>query len=350
MLPTHPMSKPQILVLTCALTGCGDDSATPADSSPSSPTTTTASGSAGSETSANTDSDPDSSGPGVDPGEIQEIQIEVDAFVFDARAAGPEDGQLVILLHGFPQTSYEWRHQLTALGQAGYRAVAPDQRGYSPGARPEDTADYAYALLIDDVLDIADELAADSFHLVGHDWGAAVAWGVAARSPERVTSLAAVSVPHIDAFNAQLTDMESCQYEASAYFEFFASTDSTAALLADDAAALRGIYEDIEPEAIEQYVGQLGTAPALDAALNWYRANVDGRLLHGDPIGPITVPTMFIWSDGDVAICREGADATADFVTGPYRFEVLEGIGHWVPELASETVSMWLLENVQSAQ
>lgn len=323
----------------------------PADSSPSSSATTTGSGSGSSETSATTGSDPDSSsGPGVDPGEIHEIQIEVDAFVFDARVAGPEDGELVLLLHGFPQTSYEWRHQLTALGQAGYRAVAPDQRGYSPGARPEDTADYAYPLLIGDVLGIADALAADTFHLVGHDWGSAVAWGVAAQFPERVTSLAAVSVPHVDAFNAQLNDMDSCQYEASAYFELFVSPDFAATLLADDAAGLRGIYEGIEPEAIEHYVGQLGTAPALDAALNWYRANVEGRLLGGDPIGPITVPTMFIWSDGDTAICREGADATADFVTGPYRFEVLEGINHWVPELASETVSMWLVENIENAQ
>ena len=107
-------------------------------------------------------------------GEVTLTQISVGDFTFDVRVAGPEDGEVVILLHGFPQTSYEWRHQLAALGEAGYRAVAPDQRGYSPGARPPNVEDYAATLLAEDVIGLADAIDADRFHIVGHDWGAAV--------------------------------------------------------------------------------------------------------------------------------------------------------------------------------
>jgi pimeloyl-ACP methyl ester carboxylesterase len=117
---------------------------------------------------------------------LNRIQIPVGEDVFDASVAGPEDGEVVLLLHGFPQTSWSWRHQLQALGDAGYRAVAPDQRGYSPGARPEEVERYAIPALVGDVIAIADELGAHRFHLVGHDWGAAVAWQVAGRHPDRL--------------------------------------------------------------------------------------------------------------------------------------------------------------------
>ena len=139
-------------------------------------------------------------------GEIHEIQIEASGFVFDARVAGPEDGEPVLLLHGFPSTSWEWKDQLRALGEAGYRAVAPNQRGYSPGARPEAVEAYAISNLIVDVLNIADALGFDRFHLVGHDWGAGVAWGLGVAAPDRLLTLNPISVPHPDAFQAELAD------------------------------------------------------------------------------------------------------------------------------------------------
>src|SRR5688572_5632939 len=117
------------------------------------------------------------------------IQLAVGDETFDARVAGPEDGDVVLHLHGFPQTSWSWRAQLDALGAAGYRAVAPDQRGYSAGARPADVERYAIPNLVADVLGIADALGAERFHLVGHDWGAAVAWQVAGRHQARLRSL-----------------------------------------------------------------------------------------------------------------------------------------------------------------
>ncbi len=248
---------------------------------------------------------------------ITMTQIAVGNFTFDVRTAGPEDGEVVILLHGFPQTSHEWRHQLRALGEAGFRAVAPDQRGYSAGARPSRVEDYALPLLVGDVIGLADAIGADRFHIVGHDWGAAVAWAVAIAARDRVITANPVSVPHPDAFARVLSDPDSCQVAASAYFDVFVQPDSEDAFLANDHALLRGIFAGIEAEAVEEYVRVLGSKPALGAALNWYRANVADRNLQGPPVGPVAVPTMFTWSDGDTALCIDGALLTEEYVEGP---------------------------------
>ena len=273
-------------------------------------------------------------------------QIDVGGFTFDVLTAGPDDGEVVILLHGFPQTSYEWRHQLRALGEAGFRAVAPDQRGYSPGARPARVEDYALPLLIADVIGLADTMGAERFHVVGHDWGAAVAWGVAISARDRVITANPVSVPHPDAFARVLGDPESCQVAASAYFDLFVQPDSEDAFLANDHALLRGIFAGIDTEAVDEYVRVLGSKPALAAALNWYRANVADRNLQGPAFGPVEVPTMFTWSDGDTALCIDGALLTEEYVAGPYRFEVLEGVSHWIPDLAPDTMSSLLVDHL----
>lgn len=278
---------------------------------------------------------------------ISEIQIPVGSEVFDARAAGPPGGELVLLLHGFPQTSWSWRHQLEALAAAGYYAVAPDQRGYSPDARPESEARYGTIHLANDVLATAYELGGHHFHLVGHDWGAAVAWQVAGRHAERVKTLTAVSVPHPLAFTSALRDEGGDQSSRSSYIDFFRSDGAAEALLADDAAMLRGLYEStgLPPEDVAPYLDVLTQPGAMQAALNWYRA-ADLTLVEG--LGPITMPTMHVWSTDDPALGRAGAEATADHVEGPYRFEVLEGVGHWIPELAAEQLNRLLLEHLSS--
>ena len=278
--------------------------------------------------------------------DITLTQIDVGDFTFDVRMAGPDDGEVVILLHGFPQTSYEWRHQLRELAAAGFRAVAPDQRGYSPGARPPDVDDYVLPLLIGDVLGLADAIGADRFHIVGHDWGAAVAWVVAVVAPERVITANPVSVPHPDAFAAVLNDPMSCQFAASAYFDLFVQPDSEDAFLAAGHAVLRGLFAGIDDEAVEEYVRVLGSKAALGAALNWYRANIGDRNLRGPAAGSVEVPTMFTWSDGDAALCIDGAVLTEQYVEAPYRFEVLEGVSHWIPDLAPEAMSSLLVDHV----
>ncbi len=283
-------------------------------------------------------------------GEISTVQIEANGFTFDTRVAGPERGEAVMLLHGFPQTSFEWRSQLAALGEAGFRAIAPNQRGYSPGARPPDVADYAVPLLVQDALAIADALGVDRFHVVGHDWGAAVAWGTAGLARDRVRTLTAISVPHPDAFKRVLSDMSSCQYQASFYFEIFSAPGAEDAMLANGAAQLRGLLTGVPAEAVEDYVTTLGTPAALGAALNWYRANIDGRVPNAPELGAISVPTLFVWSDADIALCRDGAELTGDYVDAPYRFEVLAGVSHWVPDVAPDALNELLVPHVQATR
>ncbi|HEV3352317.1 MAG TPA: alpha/beta hydrolase [Acidimicrobiales bacterium] len=279
--------------------------------------------------------------------EFERLEIPVGEFVFDARAAGPADGELVLLLHGFPQTAWEWRSQLTALGDAGYRAVAPDQRGYSSRARPEGVESYEVQHLVADVLAIADWLGGHQFHLVGHDWGAAVAWAVGGTHQERLRTLNIVSVPHPKAFANALANSQE-QRDGSSYIHLFREEGKAEEVLGgNDFAALRGMLSTAgSAEDVEQYMSVLGQPGALTAALNWYRAMQAG--LVGD-IGPITMPTMFVWSTNDIALGREGAEATGQYVDGPYRFEVLEGVTHWIPEQAPGDLNRLLLEHLKTS-
>jgi pimeloyl-ACP methyl ester carboxylesterase len=273
------------------------------------------------------------------------FELAVGGLVFDARAAGPADGELVLLLHGFPQTSLVWRQQLEALGDAGYRAVAPDQRGYSPGARPVDVGEYRAERLVGDVLGFAAALGAPTFHLVGHDWGGAVAWQVAGRHPERLRTLTSVSTPHPAAFRRSIEGGE--QRERSGYMLFFRTADAEPFFLDNDAAVLRSLYSAsaLPEDAAAEYMRVLTEPGALTGALNWYRAADIGLV---DGLGPITTPTLYVWSTNDPALGRDAAEATAGHVDGPYRFEVLDGVSHWIPEEAPDTLNALLLEHLAS--
>jgi pimeloyl-ACP methyl ester carboxylesterase len=274
------------------------------------------------------------------------LQIPTDAGNFDGLSTGPEDGRGVLLLHGFPEACVQWTEQLAALGGAGCHAVAVDQRGYSPGVRPEAVADYRLEELVGDVLAITERLHWQRFDLVGHDWGAAVAWATAAHCPERVRTLTAVSVPHLDAFRKALREDED-QRTRSAYMSVLRSSGAEHSLLADNAAKLRGVYESRVPaQHVTEYVQRLSEPGALAAALNWYRATP----FNGTEIGPISVPTLYVWSTEDVALGSTAALATADHVTGPYRFEMLEDVSHWIPEEAPSALNRLLLEHLLTHQ
>lgn len=277
------------------------------------------------------------------------LTIPVKDMTFTALAAGPEDGELVLLLHGFPESSYEWRHQLGALAAAGYRAVAPDQRGYSLGARPTDVDQYGVLLLAQDVIDIADALGAQRFHVVGHDWGGGVAWTLGRLVPDRVSSIAVVSTPHPDAFNQQLRDTGSCQYQASAYFDLFTGPDGVAYFMDDDRARLKSVYECLPPQDVAVYLDSIGNPDAMMAALDWYRANITDRVFNTPELGAIDVPTLYVWGDRDPVFCRDTAELTAKFVTGPYRFEIVPGVAHFLPECGAEQFNRLLLEHLRGA-
>jgi pimeloyl-ACP methyl ester carboxylesterase len=260
---------------------------------------------------------------------------------------GPADGRLVMLLHGFPQSAGEWRAQLGALGAAGFRGVAPSQRGYSPGARPETVDAYGIDHLGADVLALCDELGARQVDLVGHDWGAIVAWVVAARHPERLRTFTAVSVPHPEAFADAYESPASTQHEMSSYIDVFrADGDAGEQMLqGPDGDGIRRIFEaaGIGDEAAAEHAAVHGEPGALTAGLNWYRAT-HPTLMRDIPA--VEVPTLLVWSTLDPAISREAAEGCGRYVTGPFRYEVLEGVDHWVPELAADRLNQLLLEHL----
>lgn len=273
---------------------------------------------------------------------LENIQIPTAAGTFDALACGDAGGREVMLLHGFPQAGIEWEFQLNALGSGGCLAVAPDQRGYSPGVRPTRVTAYRTDELVQDVAAIADELGWDRFDLVGHDWGGHVGWAAAAAMPQRVRTLTAVSTPHPTAFARALAEDED-QAQRSGYFALLRRTRvAERELLADGGANIRRMFEwKVPEERIEDYLRRLSEPDALTAALNWYRA------MHlGGSIDPIVVPTMYVWSTEDSAIGSTAALASEHYVTGPYRFEMMEDISHWIPEQAPEALTRLIMEHL----
>jgi pimeloyl-ACP methyl ester carboxylesterase len=280
---------------------------------------------------------------------VDQDELAVGVHTFRARTAGPPDGPVVLLLHGFPQTSRCWTAELAALADRGYRAVAVDQRGYSPGARPDDSAAYAMPHLVDDVVGIVDALGGDPVHLVGHDFGGSVAWTVAGHHPDRVRTLTVASTPHprafVRAYQAGAGD-SSDQNRRSGYMRAFRETprgELEAQLLADGGAGLRLVFAGLPDAAIDAHVRDLSEPGALVAAIDWYRA-MSAKASAAVP--PCAVPTLYVWGDSDPAIGGDAAVATADHVTGPFRFEVLAGVGHWIPELAAERFTSLLLDHL----
>ena len=281
------------------------------------------------------------------PGELR--KVDVGDLTFDVRVDGPDDGRPVLLLHGFPETSLSWAAVVDRLASAGLRTYAPDQLGYSPGARPAEVDAYALTNLAQVTADLMTALEIPRADVVGHDWGANVAWALAAWHPDRVRSLTAVSVPHPSAYtDAWRSDPE--QAERSAYIRlFWQEGKAEEVLLADGARRLRRMLgaqteTGIPAEAVDEYVAVLSAPGALTAALNWYRA-----MSSATPVDPVGVPTTYVWSDGDVAIGRAAAEGCARYVTGDYRFVELPGITHWIPEQAPDQLAAAILDRVASS-
>ncbi|MEQ8857979.1 MAG: alpha/beta hydrolase [Pseudomonadales bacterium] len=281
------------------------------------------------------------------------MRIRVGELSFDAQSCGEPGAPLVLMLHGFPQTSHTWRHQLEPLAAAGYHAVAPNQRGYSADARPTNLDAYATERLVADALDMMESLGHQRAHIVGHDWGGQLSWLLAAHHPDRVESLTVLSRPHPQAFLAAMRD-DPAQSERSKHHRAFQDPDSARRLLENDAGRLRRSFTDQGVDRADQdaYLHALGEEAALDAAINWYRAPV--RAGSDQPLAPkntpsVSVPTLYVWGDADSTVGRAAAEGTAAFVTGPYRFEVLPGVGHFVTDQAGERVTELLLEHLRGA-
>ncbi|AII09731.1 alpha/beta fold hydrolase [Rhodococcus opacus] len=259
----------------------------------------------------------------------EHAHITLGDLTFDVTISGSADGAPVVLLHGFPESAASWEPVSALLNESGLRTYAPNQRGYSPGARPDGVDSYRIDHLVADVVGLLDALGLDSAHLVGHDWGAAVAWVVAARHPDRITSLTAVSVPHPGAFGWALRE-DADQKERSSYIRLLRMEGKAERVLLDDnARSLRAMFGDVvAPALVDRHVALLSEPGALTAALNWYRAMTSDFA----ETPAVTVPTTYVWSTGDQALGRAGAERCGEFVDAPYEFVVLDDATHWVPE------------------
>lgn len=288
-------------------------------------------------------------------------QFSNDGLTFDVTDTGPADRDTadrdtadrgtsnrgtVVLLHGFPQTSRSWRAVTPLLNEAGYRTVAPDQRGYSPGARPKGRFAYRMSLLVDDVAALIDAIGDGPVHVVGHDWGAAVAWNLAAARPQLVRTLTSVSVPHPGAFVKSM--LRSDQALKSWYMAAFQPPLLPEQLitrfpgLTDRALRATGMDDDQLAD-----VHALIAGGALSGGLNWYRAMMVGA--PEDFARRVAVPTTHVYGARDSALSRRGAELNTDFVIGDYRLEVLEDADHWIPEHNADQLAAIIGERAASA-
>ncbi|MEO8433597.1 MAG: alpha/beta hydrolase [Pyrinomonadaceae bacterium] len=273
---------------------------------------------------------------------------------------------LVILLHGFPEYWYSWRHQLMALGKS-FHVVAPDMRGYNLSDKPPQVEDYRIEVLVDDVVGLIDYFGASKAAVVGHDWGAGVAWAVAQRHPDRVSKLAVLQVPPAAAWRANITLGQLLRSWYMLFFQLpripewaigrnrFAALDKTF----KETVARKGSFTD---EDIARYKEALGQPGALSGAINYYRANVRQLIssrpssgsrepdsaLQGESLsrahGRVRVPTLFIYGEQDFAILPATVRNVEKYIDAPYREVRIAASGHWVQNEAAEEVNAALIE------
>jgi len=275
---------------------------------------------------------------------IETREIAVGAFTFTADLAGPADGVPVLLLHGFPETRHMWRHQVAALGAAGFRAVAPDQRGYARGARPKDVGDYATDRLVADATGIMAALGHERWHQVGHDWGGQLSWLIAAARPARLLSLSVLSRPHPAAFVRAMTE-DTAQTSRSRHHRAFREDDAVARMRAAELKPLREalVRQGVPPADVDVYCKQLIEPGAIEGAMNWYRATG----LSTTDVPQVTVRTLYVWGTDDATVGRRAAELTTEYVTAPYRFVEIEGAGHFSVDQFPERVTALLLDYIR---
>ena len=258
---------------------------------------------------------------------------------FRCRLSGPPGGEPVVLLHGFPESSAMWAPLMALLAAQGYRCLAPDLRGYSPGARPRAVGAYTMDQVASDVTALADVMGWRAFHLVGHDWGAGCGWTLVQLVPERLLSWTALSLPHMAAFGKALRTVPE-QKQKSWYMVFFQLP--VLPELALGAWALERVWRNAGPDEAADYRRLFKPYGARRAVLNWYRAARRRTVAYGD----VAVPTLFFWGNRDVAIARAGAEDTARYMKGEYRFLELDA-GHWLPREAFGHVAPAVLEHLR---
>jgi pimeloyl-ACP methyl ester carboxylesterase len=266
------------------------------------------------------------------------MRIELDDVTLEVDDIGT--GSPVMLLHGWPDTADLWRHQVPALVADHYRVIAPDLRGFGESSRPAEIQAYDMSHMVGDVIGVLDHLSIPRVHLVGHDWGAAISWMTAALVPDRVASLTALSVGHPIAFRTAGW----AQRAKSWYMLLFQFPGVAEQWLSAD--GFRNLREWSRHPDIQAVVERLADPETLVASLNLYRAVLPPTsLLQPLPeLPPVQAPAMGIWSSGDLALTEEAMTGSAAHVAGPWRYERLDGVGHWMQLEAPEAVNALLLD------
>jgi pimeloyl-ACP methyl ester carboxylesterase len=250
---------------------------------------------------------------------------------------GPDDGSAVLLLHGWPDSHTLWQHQIGPLTDAGFRTIAPDLRGFGASDKPKDVDAYQLKNVVVDAMAILDATGVDKARVVAHDWGAAAAWGLTAFLPDRVDRLVALSVGHPAAFGAAGFE----QRMRSWYMLLFQFEGIAEEWLRRNGSMMLGAHPD--QEGVRR---MLADDEALTAGLGWYRANAHPRTLVADhpEFPPITCPVLGVWSSNDVALTEAQMKHSGDYVQGPWRYERLDGPGHWMQAEAPDLVNPLLLD------
>ncbi len=268
------------------------------------------------------------------------MRVRSNSLTFEVRVDGT--GETVLLLHGFPDSGRLWRHQVPELVSAGYRCVAPDLRGFGESDRPDGVASYAMPEIIGDVLGILDSLDVERATIVGHDWGAAVGWALAAMVPARVRRLVALTVGHPSGFFADPLG----QRRRSWYMLLFQHVGLAEELLRRDGWRLFREIGRGEGD-VDAYLADLARPGALTAALNWYRANVPVEAfgaVNPMPLPPVACPVLGIWAARDHFLGEAQMLASAEHCRGTWRYERIEESGHWIPLEAPERLGRLLLD------
>jgi pimeloyl-ACP methyl ester carboxylesterase len=250
------------------------------------------------------------------------------------------EGRPVLLIHGFPDTGALWRYQVPVLADNGFKVIVPDLRGYGRSDKPEGVEPYSIPYIAGDILAILDDLGLERAHVVGHDWGSAIAWAVASLVPDRVDQLVALSVGHPLSFvNAGLEQREKSWYMLLFQFEGIAEEW----ISMNDWANFKNWAKHPDTEAV---IAELTRSGSLTPALNYYRANVPPQALINPPLElpPVQASTMGVWSTGDIALTEKQMTGSASQVAGDWRYERIEGPGHWMQLEAPEKVNELLVD------
>ena len=273
-------------------------------------------------------------------------RIDCGGAVLSVQFMGPDDGEPVIMWHGFPEMGYSWRHQAAALAADGYRAIVPDLRGYGESDRPTGTDAYAFPQLVGDVVGLINALGHGYAHLAGHDWGGSLCWATSALMPDTVRSLMILNAPHPVA-SAECRQVPEQQQKSWYMLLFQFEGVAEEWLLKDGAANLSAfVFDTAAPgtfgdEERRVFTDALMREGAMTAALEYYRANIPpGNWLKPPPdLPPVTVPTTIMWADADAYMTPLLLERSITKVEGPLEVVMLEGVSHWAQQEAPDLVT-----------